>query len=204
VAERVRRGRLLAVDAAHGVDVYDAATALVETLADRGRSAGISRWDASGLFNDIVSAPAAEREVSPRTLLLLYAADLAFRLHWEIEPVLAQGGIVIAAPYVQTAIAFGKATGLSRDWLTALLRFATTPARTLILKDAKPPRRWKRRPERGFCECAATLLAATPQGFPRRKTRSAMLNALSTVAESHGGLIRPRLLTSQNFRALEP
>jgi thymidylate kinase len=197
VAERVRRGRLLAVDAAHGGDVYDAATTLVETLADRGVSAGISRWDASGLFNDIMTAPAAERDVSPRTLLLLYAADLAFRLRWEIEPALAQGSIVVAAPYVQTAIAFGTAAGLSREWLTTLLRFAPPPARTIVLQDRKASRVWKRRPDRGFCECAATLLAATPEGFARRKTRSAMLSALSTAAESHGGQVRPSRLFEQ-------
>ena len=194
MADAVRRGRLVAVDASHGVDLYDAATTLVEMLAERGLSAGISRWDASGLFNDILTAPAAERDLSPRTLLLLYAADLAFRLRWEIQPALAEGVVVIAAPYVQTAIAFGTAAGLSHAWLTTLLRFAPPPVRTIILKDAKAARVWKRRPERGFCECAATVLAATPEGFARRKTRSAMLSALSTEAESHGGLVRRRHL----------
>jgi thymidylate kinase len=195
VADAVARGRLVAVDAAHGADVFDAATTLVEALADQGLSAGISRWDASGLFNDILSAPATERDLSPRTLLLLYAADLAFRLRWEIQPALAQGDVVIAAPYVQTAATFATAAGLSREWATTVLRFAPTPTRTVILKDARASRVWKRRPDRGFCECAATLLADTPEGFARRKTRHAMLGALSTTAESHGGLLRQRDLS---------
>lgn len=198
------RGRLIAIDGADGRDVFDAATALMESLADRGLAAGISRWDASGLFNDVLTAPPEERDVSPRTLLLLYAADLAFRLRWEITPALDQGDIVIAAPYVNTALAFGVATGLSRDWITALLRFATTPTRSVILKDKKASRVWKRRPERGFAECCTTLLEATPEGFARRKTRTAMRGVLSTDAEPHGGLFRPKRMSNLVNEVLRP
>ena len=61
---------------------------------------------------------------SPRTLLLLYAADLAFRLRWQIRPALAEGRTVVAAPYVDTAVAFGRAAGLPAGWLTNLFSFA--------------------------------------------------------------------------------
>jgi thymidylate kinase len=195
VAKLLQRGRLVAIDGAQGPDVFDAATALVETLADRGLSAGISRWDASGLFTDIVSAPPVERDVSPRTLLLLYAADLAFRLRWEIQPSLDQGYVVIAAPYVNTAIAFGTAAGLSREWLTTLFRFAPTPTRVAILKEPRSGRVWKRRPERGFAECCTTLLQATPERFARRKTRAAMVTALTSDAEAHGGVLKKKDLS---------
>ena len=184
--------------------MFDAGTALVEALADRGLSAGISRWDASGLFSDVVAAPATQRDVSPRTLLLLYAADLAFRLRWEIEPALAQGYVVIATPYLNTAITFGTATGLSQEWVTTLLRFAPTPTRSLILKESKKDGVWKRRPERGFGECCTTLLEATPEGFARRKTRTAMVSALSTVAEAHGGLYRRKQLRALVEEILRP
>ena len=192
VASAVLRGRLVAIDGAHGGDVHDTATSLVESLAERGLSSGISRWDASGLFTDVVAAPPPQRDVSPRTLILLYAADLAFRLRWEIAPALEQGYVVIAAPYVSTALAFGTAAGLSREWMATLLRFAPVPTRTIILKEAKTDRVWKRRPERGFGECCTTLLEATPEGFARRKTRTAMVSALSTDAEAHGGLFRKK------------
>ena len=194
MAKLLQRGRLVAIDGAHGPDVFDAATALLETLADRGLSAGISRWDASGLFTDIVSAPPAERDVSPRTLLLLYAADLAFRLRWEIQPALDQGYVVIAAPYVNTAVAFGTAAGLSRDWITTLLRFAPVPTRVATLKESRSGRVWKRRPERGFAECCTTLLEATPEGFARRKTRGAMVSALTSDAEAQGGVLKKKAL----------
>jgi thymidylate kinase len=192
VSKPLLRGRLVAIDGAHGGDVFEAATRLTESLADRSLAAGISRWDASGLFNDVVAAPPDERDLSPRTLLLLYAADLAFRMRWEIGPALDEGYVVVAAPYVNTAVAFGVAAGLSRDWVSTLLRFATVPTRTIVLKEKKAGRVWKRHPERGFGECCTTLLEATPEGFARRKTRTAMLGVLSTDAEAHGGLFRAK------------
>jgi thymidylate kinase len=204
VPEAVTRGRLIAIDGAHGDDVFDAATTLVESLADRSLSAGISRWDASGLFTDVLSAPPTDRDLSPRTLLLLYAADLAFRVRWEIGPALQQGAVVVAAPYVATAMTFGTAAGLSREWLSTLLRFAPLPSRTVILKDKKPQRVWKRRPERGFTECCTTLLEATPEGFARRRTRTAMIGALATDAEGHGGLVKPKHVRDLVEQILKP
>ena len=65
---------------------------------------------------------------SARTLLLLYAADLAFRLRWQIRPALAEGRTVVAAPYVDTAMAFGRAAGLQAGWLTNLFSFAPRAA----------------------------------------------------------------------------
>ena len=187
-----RGGRLVAIDGAVGKDVAEAATALYDSLTERHVGAGVSRWDASGLFTDVVSAPAAQRDLSPRNVLLLYAADLAFRIRWEIAPAIEQGLVVVAAPYVATAISFGLATGLSHDWLRTLFRFAPHVSRTVVLRDRKPQQAWKRKPDRGFAECCTTLLQATPEGFRRRKTRAAMVDALASAAHKNGGLARTR------------
>jgi hypothetical protein len=111
------------------VDGVDAAAVLAEAKAALAGSApgvrgGISRWDASGIFQDLAVADADAGAPSPRTLLLLYAADLAFRLRWQIKPALAEGRTVVAAPYVDTAVAFGRAAGLESTWLVNLFRFA--------------------------------------------------------------------------------
>jgi thymidylate kinase len=184
--------RLIALDGAHGQDLLRAATGLHHALTTRDIPCAMSKWDASGLFTDVVAAPEALRDVSARTLMLLYAADLAFRVRWEIAPALEQGVVVVAAPYVTTAITFGLANGLSREWMTTLLRFAPSPAQTVILHDDAPQRAWKRKPERGFCECCTTLLEATPEGFARRKARTAMNVALATAADRYGGPARKR------------
>jgi hypothetical protein len=114
------RARLIAVD---GVDP---AAVLAEARAVLGHppSGGISRWDASGVFEELAVAESAAGSPSARTLLLLYAADLAFRLRWQIRPALAEGRTVVAAPYVTTAWAFGRAAGLNSSWLMNLFRFA--------------------------------------------------------------------------------
>jgi thymidylate kinase len=188
--------RLVAIEGAHGPGVIEVATTLAHAVSARQVACGVSRWDASGLFADIASSPADVRDVSPRTLLLLYAADLAFRLRWEIRPALDRGLIVIVAPYVTTAIAFGLATGLSPDWLQTLFRFAPVPAHSAVLRERDPKRVWKRRPERGFGECCTTLLEDTTEGFARRKTRRAMNEVLATAVGGRCRLVRKRDLTT--------
>jgi hypothetical protein len=112
------------------VDGVDPAAVLAEARAALGGrgTGGISRWDASGVFEELSVANGEAGAPSPRTLLLLYAADLAFRLRWQIRPALAEGRTVVAAPYVDTALAFGRAAGLKPSWLMNLFRFAPRPA----------------------------------------------------------------------------
>ena len=127
--------RLIAVDGTNG----RALLASAQRMAPRGGNIkGVSRWDASGLFEQLLVAEGVAA-ASPRTLLLLYAADLAFRLRWEIEPALLDGHHVVAAPYVDTAVAFGRASGLPLKWLDNLFRFARRPSERHIVT-AQPGR----------------------------------------------------------------
>ena len=118
--KRSSKPRLIAVDGA------DAGAVLAVARRALGSSSrgGISHWDASGVFQDLAVADDAAGAPSPRTLLLLYAADLAFRLRWEIKPAMAEGNTVVAAPYVETAVAFGRASGIPAGWLENLFKFA--------------------------------------------------------------------------------
>ena len=50
---------------------------MYDFLTERRVSSGVSRWDASGLFTDVASAPVAQRDLSPRTLLLLYVPRIS-------------------------------------------------------------------------------------------------------------------------------
>jgi hypothetical protein len=123
--------QLIAVDGIHGTAVRRAARESLERL-DRARRGGISHWDASGVFDELRMADPLAGRASARTLLLLYAADLAFRLRWQIRPTLAEGRSVVAAPYVGTAVAFGLAAGVPSAWLSNLFRFAPRPAGRVI------------------------------------------------------------------------
>lgn len=117
--------RLVAID---GINARALRTTARAVLAKARRRAGVSVWDASGLFEELTVAGPEAGLLSPRALLLLYAADLAFRLRWEIRPALEEGRVVVAAPYVDTAVALGRAMGLPRRWLRDLFAFAPQPA----------------------------------------------------------------------------
>lgn len=156
-------GRLIAIDGSRGKDVARAAAVMVEALKAKRIECAISRFDASGLFGDLAAAARGDRRISIRTLTLVYAADLAFRLRWEIRPVLEAGGVVIASPYVETAIALAAACGLDERWTRELLRFAPKPTLRARAEERKINKGWRPRLDRGYAEyCAAMLDAASP------------------------------------------
>ena len=167
-------GALIAIEGTRGKDVSAAAAALIAGLNERHVECAISRFDASGLFGEL-AAGQGDRNVSVRTLTLVYAADLAFRLRWEIRPVLESGGIVIAAPYTETAVAFGAAAGLEEGWIRELLRFAPKPGFRSRAEERKMDRGWKPRLDRGYGEyCAAMLEASMPKASWKQTRREAM------------------------------
>jgi hypothetical protein len=157
-----RRPALVAVDGVAGAAIAAAARTALASI-DRARRSGISYWDASGLFDELAVADEEAGRPSARTLLLLYAADLAFRLRWEIRPALAEGRCVVAAPYVDTAIALGRAAGLSGVWLTNLFLFAPRPNERRFVEGAEA----RSGRGSGFVEFACDRLAGPLNGATR-------------------------------------
>ena len=135
-----RKPAFTAVDGIDGAAIVAAARTALASI-DREARGGISHWDASGLFGEAAVAGDEAGRPSARTLLLLYAADLAFRLRWEIRPALAEGRGVVAAPYVDTAVAFGRAAGIERAWLANLFQFAPRPNQRRFADEAARSRR---------------------------------------------------------------
>jgi hypothetical protein len=176
-------GRLIAVDGSRGKDTTAAADAIVAELGRAGIECAVSRWDASGLFGELASAARGDRNISTRTLSLVYAADLAFRLRWEIRPVLEAGGVVVAAPYVETPVAFGAGCGLSEEWLRDVLRFAPAADLRGRARERKLDRPWKRRADRGYPEFCAMLLDASE---PRRVSKAARRRMIALLDRARG------------------
>jgi thymidylate kinase len=171
-------GMLIAVD---GVDapavLASAKTALAASPASvRG---GISRWDASGVFQDLAVAHSDAGQPSARTLLLLYAADLAFRLRWQIKPALAEGRTVVAAPYIETAMAFGRAAGLPAKWLVNLFSFAPRAAdrQFVLARDAQATAK------DGFVGFVAARIAGRADDRSRRQIVDQTATHLRTAAQ---------------------
>ena len=176
-------GRLIAIDGSRGADVAKAAGQLVDELKRRSVECVVSRWDASGLFGELAQASTGVKSISPRTLSLVFAADLAFRLRWEIRPVLESGGIVIAAAYVETAIAFGASCELPEQWLRELLRFAPPPDVQALARERKRERMWKARFDRGYAEYCAALFV---ESAPKLLSRKARVRVIETLEAARG------------------
>jgi len=165
-----RKPALIAVDGLGGAAIAAAARAALASI-DRATRGGVSCWDASGVFEELAVAGADAGPPSVRTLLLLYAADLAFRLRWEIRPVLAEGRSVVAAPYVETAVAFGRAAGIDRGWLVNLFRFAPRPTeRRFVDRTAVRGGRGGGFVEFGFEQVPKVMLGATRAELVERMT----------------------------------
>jgi len=180
-----RRAQLIALDGTRHADLRKAARALRERLASHKIKSAVSWWDASGVFFEVGLGKRKHRAASPRTLLLLYAADLAFRLRWEIRPALAGGQTVIAAPYLDTAFAFGEACGLSREWLTALFTFAPAADAHHVARERGKAAGWKPSARDGFAEFSSAVVAAQSPSFDPVDARRKMIACLEAAARRH-------------------
>lgn len=180
------KGRLIALEGASGPGLPEAGQKLFRHLLKPRQEGGVSQFDASSIFFELRKGDKQIPQPSPRTLLLLYAADLVFRLRWEIKPALEEGCLVVAAPYVESAVAFGRATGLSRRWLLDLFSFAPKPDACYRLKEKKDAGVWKFKRSEGYLEfCCKTLLKSSPiwQPIDLRQKYLSYLEAL----EKRGG-----------------
>ena len=176
MSAKTPKGTLIAVDGVNGSAILGAAHAALGEV-HRANRGGISRWDASGLFGELMIAGEQAGRPSARTLLLLYAADLAFRLRWEIRPKLEEGRTVVAAPYVNTAVAFGRAAGIQAAWLSNLFQFAPRPAKRVVQTAAA--RRASDR--KGFVEFGCRQMFR-PHGFTRQEIIERTRTHLHTFA----------------------
>jgi hypothetical protein len=180
------RPQLIALEGTRGADLRKATRTIRQRLSSRKIKAGVSWWDASGVFFEVGLGKRKHRAASPRTLLLLYAADLAFRLRWEIRPALEAGQTVVAAPYLDTAFAFGRACGLSRDWMTSLFSFAPAPDESYFVPERRKSAGWKPDARDGFAEFSSAVVAELSPSFAPADVRKDMIAALAAAAGRRG------------------
>ena len=184
-------GRLVALDGVSGPFLVTESQRLAHLCS--GADAAWSQFDASNTFHELGMAKAKTLTPTPRVLVLLYASDLLFRLRWEIQPALEEGRTVVAAPYVETATAFGVAAGLPKEWLDDLFIFAPKPVACLRLKEKKKVKGDKKPDKKkgdmdilGFVEfCSATLVKNSP-GWDAADIRAGMIQYFKGLEERDG------------------
>ena len=156
------RGKLIALEGTGGRSMAIAVKLLERNLRRQGTEIGSSVWDASGIFFQIAQGARGLPAPPPRTLILLYASDLAFRLRWQIRPALEDGASVIAAPYLESVIGFGRAAGLSQAWLRRLFEFAPAPDETYRVPEGTIPVDRRGSPANSFLEFGFAQLRGGP------------------------------------------
>lgn len=184
-------GRLIAVEGTRGRDIAVSARRAWEALRAGGAEGGISWWDASGTFFEARQVRRKEFVPSPRTLILFYAVDLQFRLKWEIEPLIAEGRTVVAAPYTGTVRAFGRAAGVPKAWLDAVLAPIRTADVSLWARERGRRSGWKGDAGEGFCETCVVAMVNDGQRFDPVALRRTMIDLLQR-RERKGDLDRVR------------
>lgn len=175
------RGKLIALEGIRKGDLASAGKKLLSRLSTPKTAGGVSSWDASGIFFELAREKMKHGGPSAKTLLMLYASDLAFRLRWEMEPALAEGLTVVAAPYVQTGMAFAAAAGIPADWAKELFHFAPKPDEVYRVDEQDEPSYWKGKPMVGFVEFGCATLAAGSDEWDQARMREGFIKYLKKV-----------------------
>jgi thymidylate kinase len=178
-------GTLVALEGTNGPALLEEAERLARLCRDHDEPAW-SRWDASGTFFELRLGKAKTLTPTPRTLMLLYASDLLFRLRWEITPAMNEGRTVVAAPYVESAIGLGVAAGLPKEWLTELFGFAPKPDASFRLKEktkAKGKDKKAGKAMSGFVEFCCSTLGKNNPDWSLVEVRAGMLKYFDSLEE---------------------
>lgn len=127
-------GFLIAFEGPEGAGRREALAHARGALQARGQDVVVSRPMGATLAGGIYRNAAPLNELSPRTLVLVAASDMAERLEWEILPALQAGKIVLADRYVYRTVQ-GMARDLDPDWLEVLCAVAPRPDLVFLYHD---------------------------------------------------------------------
>jgi len=161
------RGRLITIEGIDGAGKSTLAAALVDALTARGVAVTLLR-EPGGVrtaerIRALVKDPAAT--IGARAEALLYAAARAQLVEEALEPLLAEGGVVVLDRFVDSSLAYqGAGRGLGVEAVRAINAFATgglAADRTLLLA-VDPGTGRARSDERG---AARDRLESQPDAF---------------------------------------
>src|SRR5277367_526051 len=120
-------GKLIVLEGTDGVGRSTHCQLLQSWLAIEGYGAVTTEWKSSELICTVIDKAKSKNALNTITFSLLYATDLADRLHNIILPALRAGLIVIADRYFYTAFARDVVRGADPAWVRKLYGFALEP-----------------------------------------------------------------------------
>ncbi len=127
-------GKLVVLEGTDGVGRTTHAASLQHWLEVEGYGVVLTEWKSSQLISTVIDKAKSKNALNTITFSLLYATDLADRLHNVILPALRSGLTVIADRYFYTAFARDVVRGADPGWVRKLYGFAVEPDLVLYLK----------------------------------------------------------------------
>ena len=127
-------GKLIVLEGTDGVGRSTHCELLQNWLAVEGYGAVTTEWKSSELICTVIDKAKSKNALNTITFSLLYATDLADRLHNIILPALKAGQIVIADRYTYTAFARDVVRGADPTWVRKLYGFSIEPDLVFYLK----------------------------------------------------------------------
>ena len=206
------RGKLITIEGIDGAGKSTLARALHETIAAHGQRVELLREPGGVELSERIRALVKDSAlaVSPRAEALLYAAARAQLVEERVQPLLAEGAIVLLDRYVDSSLAYqGVARELGVEHVRQINDFATGglhPDRTLLLRIApaagrarqagrdEPPDRLEREDEAFFACIAAAydeLAAAEPQRIRVLDASFTPATVLADALSALGDLLAP-------------
>lgn len=127
-------GKLIVIEGTDGVGRSTQTELLKNWLAVEGHGATVTSWKTSELIAEAIEKAKIKNALNTITFSLLYATDLADRLHSTIVPALKAGLVVICDRYFYTAFSRDVVRGADPLWVRKLYGFAVEPDLVFYLK----------------------------------------------------------------------
>jgi dTMP kinase len=155
-----RKGRFVVLEGIDGAGTTTQVAKLVERLRGEGTTCRGTREPSDGPIGSLVRQVLTGRIVVPggrvpgwQTMALLFAADRIDHVEAEIEPFLAEGGVIVSDRYDASSLAYqsvssGRGGEKTVDWIRTLNKHAMRPDLTIVL-DLPPDVAATRRATRG-------------------------------------------------------
>lgn len=140
-----RAGRFVVLEGIDGAGTTTQAGRLVERLRREGTAVRYTREPSDGPIGSLVRQVLTGRVVTPggrapnwATMALLFAADRMDHVESEIEPFLAQRGVIVSDRYDASSLAYqsvssGRGGESTVDWIRQLNKHALRPDLTIVV-----------------------------------------------------------------------
>lgn len=127
------KGLLISLEGPDGAGRTVHARQLLQWFAEQGREATLLRLKGSPLAREALRELQRHSDIGERAMFLLYAADLADLLHFEAEPALNAGRVVLFDRYTLTPTVRAAMGGVDPLWARNMLSFAPSADLTIVL-----------------------------------------------------------------------